>query len=234
MPYRRERLVLSPADRRPPGLVIFDCDGVLVETEPGETLAILDVAHRYGYDASVDEAVRRFRGLKLAEVQAHVERRVGRGLPPSFIAEVRERCAATVDTCSLASPGVADALRALRADTCVASSSPADVVRTRLRAAGLLAFFRHRVFSAYDVGVWKPDPGLFLAAAAACGYEPAGCVVVEDSAVGVEAAIAAEMRVILYEPVKTPLSDRLDVTVIRHMADLVEAVTQFRRTPANG
>jgi HAD superfamily hydrolase (TIGR01509 family) len=202
-------------------LVIFDCDGVLVETEPGETLAILDVARSYGYEASVDDALRLFRGLKLAEVQAHVERALSQSLPPSFVREVRQRCAVTVDVSSPASPGIADALRALRADSCVASSSPGDVVRTRLRSCGLLTFFGERVFSAYDVGTWKPDPGLFLAAAAACGYAPADCVVVEDSAVGVEAGLAAGMRVVLYEPVPTPLSERPDVTVIRHMADLL-------------
>jgi HAD superfamily hydrolase (TIGR01509 family) len=213
-------------------LVVFDCDGVLVQTEPGETRAILTVARRYGFAATLDEGLALFRGRKLAEVATQIEHFLGGPLPDSFVPEVRDECARTVDRSSPPSPGVAAALSAMTLPSCVASSSPMPVIRARLGAAGLLRRFDSRVFSAYDVGSWKPDPGLFLHAAAACGEDPAQCVVVEDSLVGVQAALAAGMRAVFYGPERDALPASPAVWPLAHMDGLLGLLDQMSEVSA--
>ncbi|MFE4822141.1 HAD family hydrolase [Streptomyces sp. NPDC056704] len=212
-------------------LVIFDCDGVLVESEPGETLAILDVARRYGYQAGEEEALRAFRGRKLAEVAEVIGRTLGGGAPEGFEAEVRRRCAETVDHQVKAPPGTAAALDRIGGPHCVASSSPPEVIRARLGAAGLLERFGERIYSAYQVGSWKPSPGLFLHAAATERYAPADCVVVEDSLVGVAAARAAGMRVVLFGAERSRLPESDDLRGLAHMSGLPEVLNSLMEVP---
>ena len=96
--------------------------------------------------------------------------------------------------------GIHAALDAIRLPTCVASSGPPEKIRLSLELTGLLPRFDGRIFSAYEVGSWKPDPGLFLHAAEAMGVPPDECAVVEDSVPGVRAGVAAGMRVFAYAP----------------------------------
>jgi beta-phosphoglucomutase-like phosphatase (HAD superfamily) len=91
-------------------------------------------------------------------------------------------------------------LAALNVNICVASNSPAELIRERLTQTNLIGYFPGRIFSAYDIGAWKPDPGLFMWAARTVGYPAQRCLVIEDSAVGVEAAVAAGMRVLQFLP----------------------------------
>lgn len=218
--------------RRPEYLVIFDCDGVLVETEPGETAAILEVARRYGYRAGLGEALDAFRGRRLAEVQRLIEDAVEAALPDRFIDEVRAACAATVDGTVRASPGLPGVLSRLGRPTCVASSSPADVIERRLTTAGLIDAFRGRIHSAYDVRSWKPDPGLFRHAAAAAGFAPPQCVVIEDSAVGLRAAVAAGMVPVAYAPAPGPPSRWPGAHPLRHLDDLPALLDAILPAPA--
>jgi len=96
--------------------------------------------------------------------------------------------------------GVHSALERIDFPTCVASSGPREKILLSLELTGLLSRFTDRIFSAYEVGSWKPDPGLFLHAASALGVKPEACVVIEDSLPGVQAGIAAGMRVYAYTP----------------------------------
>lgn len=211
-------------------LVIFDCDGVLVESEPLESLAILDVARRYGYKASADEAASLFRGLKLETVRTLVNETLTVDLPPDFDDEVRFECRTSVDSVVKAPAGLLEVLDSLQMHDCVASSSPLDVVVRRLESAGLLRHFEGRLYSAYDVGSWKPDPGLFLHAAAACGAQPQRCIVVEDSEVGVQAGLAAGMTVVHFIQDARAAASPPQCVVIRSMTDLPSALLEIART----
>ncbi|MFE3626176.1 HAD family hydrolase [Streptomyces goshikiensis] len=213
-------------------LVIFDCDGVLVESEPAESLAILDVARHFGYRATEEEALAAFRGRKLAEVADLVGQALGSGPPAGFETEVRRRCAETVDHQVKAPPGMAAAVDRLGHPYCVASSSPPEVIRARLRSAGLLDRFEGRIYSAYTVGSWKPDPGLFLHAAEAEGFGPEMCAVVEDSLVGVEAARRAAMRVVLFGAERARLAPADDLRGLSKMSDLRAALENLMATHA--
>ena len=182
----------------PSSLVIFDCDGVLVDSEPLQIQALLDVAAPLGFSMPLVAAVERFRGAKMADIVAAVEGQMGSAVQPDFVARVRARQAEVFARELRAVDGVREAILAIPLARCVASSGPLEKIRLSLAITGLLDLFGDNLFSAYAIGRWKPDPGLFLHAAARMGVAPADCVVVEDSVLGVQAGVAAGMRVLGY------------------------------------
>ena len=179
-------------------LVIFDCDGVLVDSETIGTTALARAATLEGATIGAEESLHLFRGLKMAECVVEIERRLGRRLRENFVADVRQAMATDFDSQLRAVEGIHAALAAITRPVCVASNGPMAKMQHTLGLTNLLDHFQGRIFSAYDVGVWKPDPGLFLHAARTLGAEPSRCVVVEDSLSGIRAAHAAGMRVLGY------------------------------------
>lgn len=109
---------------------------------------------------------------------------------------------------------------------CVASSGPVTKIRHALAVSGLSAYFNDNIFSAYEVGAWKPDPGLFLHAARAMGFRPEQCIVVEDSDVGIAAARAAGMRGLRYDP-RNPEGESQGIVSFNAMENLPELLRQF-------
>ena len=180
--------------------MIFDCDGVLVDSETLGNRVIADTVNELGLALTFEDSIRLFRGLKMAEVVLAIEARLGRRLPEAFVPDLRARMADLFHRELRAVEGVEQALDELRMPTCVASNAPMDKIRLTLGLTGLLQRFDGRIFSAYEVGAWKPDPGLYLHAAKAMGADPEACVVVEDSVPGVQAAVAAGMRALGYAP----------------------------------
>ena len=179
-------------------LVIFDCDGVLVDSEGIGNAVLAQAATREGAAISAEEALHLFRGLKMAECVVEIERRSGRRVREDFVADVRHAMAIAFESNLRAVEGIHAALAAIISPVCVASNGPMAKMKHTLRLTNLLGHFEGRIISAYDVGVWKPDPGLFLHAARTFGAAPSRCVVVEDSLSGVRAANAAGMRVFGY------------------------------------
>ena len=175
-----------------PTRIIFDMDGTLVDSEGLSARAFLELLPELPYDEAGMAA--RYRGRKLALIMAALEQEIGRELPEDFEPRYRAIVARLFDTELQPIPGAGEMLGALDIPFCVASNGPLFKMRQALGVTGLSRFFEDRMFSAYDVGAWKPDPGLFLHAAAAMAAEPAECLVVEDSWLGVEAALAAGMR----------------------------------------
>jgi HAD superfamily hydrolase (TIGR01509 family) len=177
-------------------LVIFDCDGVLVDSESIASAALARMGMLQGAQIEHDEALMLFRGSKMAKCIGEIERRAGKRMPDSFEADVRVAMAAAFATELKAIEGIHDALAQIAIPVCVASNGPMFKMMQTLELTGLMEHFRGRIFSAYDVGAWKPDPGLFLHAAQALGAEPSRCVVVEDSLPGIRAAKAAGIPVL--------------------------------------
>ena len=182
-------------------LVIFDCDGVLVDSEPialsvlGEMLAGQDVT------LSGEEIADRFLGRSLGAVAETVRQDFGVRLPEDFPAMIRRRLFVRYEQELRPMPGIQAALEGLAARgiaTCVASSSLPERIEKSLTVTGLSGAFGSRVFSASMVKAGKPAPDLFLHAARQCGFSPANCIVVEDSPAGIEAARAASMRVLAF------------------------------------
>jgi len=196
-----------------PDLVIFDNDGVLVDSEPITHGVLVDMVRAVGVSMDVQEALSLFKGGKMTDCVAELEQRRGAPMAGDFVQEFRERCDVIYRRDLQAMPGVAgmlDAIEAAAMPYCVASNGPADKVRTTLGAVGLLPRFQDRIFSAYTRQRFKPDPDVFLQAADSLGVDPARCVVIEDSVHGVEAATAAGMRVLGFgtDDVTAPLREQ--------------------------
>ena len=182
----------------PPSLVIFDCDGVLVDSEPIQLRALLDVAATVGFSMSLPAAIQRFRGAKMADVVRTIEEQIGGPTPADFVATVRARQAEVFARELRPVDGVREAIERLPMPCCVASSGPVEKIRLSLTITGLLDRFGDHIFSSYEIGSWKPEPDLFLHAAASMGFPPEETLVVEDSILGVRAGVAAHMRVLGY------------------------------------
>ncbi len=183
-----------------PSLVIFDCDGVLVDSEEIQARIILELAGALGFSLPGSEALERFRGAKMADVVRLIEDQIGRTTPADFVQAVRSRQAEVFASELRSVDGIHAALAGLPVARCVASSGPPEKIRHSLALTGLLESFGDHIFSSYDIGSWKPAPDLFLHAARTMGAAPHGCVVVEDSVVGVQAGVAAGMRVLGFAP----------------------------------
>ncbi|CAN5872640.1 HAD family hydrolase [soil metagenome] len=216
----------TPPD--PIDLVIFDSDGVLVDSEHLALAVLAEHARAAGADMTVDEAVRLFRGRKITDCVLEIERRSGRPTSSTFIDEVRHATAQAFERDLLAVEGVHAALDAITLPICVASNGPLFKLTQTLTLTDLLDRFEGRIFSAYEVGSWKPEPGLFLHAAKTMGADPTRCVVVEDSVPGVRAALAAGMRVLGYAGAGSDVAAELagaGAEVFHQMADLSARLT---------
>jgi HAD superfamily hydrolase (TIGR01509 family) len=189
---------MAEAARPRPELVIFDCDGVLVDSEPAAAAVLAEALREEGL-AMTDEEVRRaFLGLTFPRTIEIVEERLGRPLGAGFAGRVQARTFEAFRRGLAPMPGVEEALDRLDVPYCVASSGEPEKMRLTLGLTGLLDRFDGRMFSASEVEHGKPEPDLFLHAARRLRASPARTVVVEDSVAGVTAARRAQMRVYGY------------------------------------
>ena len=214
---------------QPIELVIFDSDGVLVDSEIIANRVMAEAATAAGAPMDLRETIALFRGRNMAFCIEEIERRSGRVIEEGFAAEVRRATALAFDRELKAVEGVHEALDLIRQPYCVASNGPMEKLTHALGLTGLYPRFEDRIFSAYEVGHWKPDPGLFLHAAQALGTDPARCIVVEDSISGVTAAKAAGMRVLGYAgegPHAAKSLHAAGAEVFDHMRDLPRLLTQ--------
>lgn len=205
----------------PPELVIFDCDGVLVDSELLAARVSRRVLADLGCDVSLDEIIERFVGASSEVYHAGVSEMLGRPLEPGWERPYSAWYAEAFRTELRAVPGIRESLAELTLPTCVASNSGHARIRDSLRATELLTNFDGRIFSAEDVERGKPEPDVYLWAAERMGVAPADCVVVEDSVFGVRAARAAGMRVLAYASLTS--ADRLEgerTVVFDRMTDL--------------
>ncbi|MFI5527697.1 HAD family hydrolase [Kitasatospora sp. NPDC051853] len=186
-------MIISSTDD-PIELVIFDCDGVLLDSERLAVRVDAVVLAALGWELTEEEIVHRFVGRSHRDVTAQIEAHLGRTLPEDWDAEFKPLYDQAFADELTPVDGIEEALDAITLPTCVASSSSHRRLRSTLGQVGLYPRFEGRVFSASEVANGKPAPDLFLHAAATLGVEPARCLVVEDSRFGVAAARAAGMR----------------------------------------
>jgi HAD superfamily hydrolase (TIGR01509 family) len=177
-------------------MVIFDCNGVLVDSEPLATSIVSQEFIRAGFNLTPDIVARYFTGRRAADMLAEVEIAAGRKLPPGFAATVASATLRRFRAELRATAHMAQALSWLRGPKCVASSSSFDRIRVSLESTDLIRYFDPYLFSAMEVRQGKPAPDLFLYAAAKMRVEPRHCIVVEDSSVGVAAGVAAGMTAV--------------------------------------
>jgi HAD superfamily hydrolase (TIGR01509 family) len=178
--------------------VIFDCDGVLVDTELISNTVLAGLLTQAGLATTLEDCMRDYRGRSITSVLALAVQRHGAPLPD----DLADRYYAEVEAVFVRElepvPGIVDALERIALPSCVASSGPHHKMAVTLRRTGLWERFEGRIFSATEVEHGKPAPDLFLHAAQAMGFDPESTAVVEDSIPGVEAACAAGMRALAF------------------------------------
>lgn len=179
-----------------PDLVIFDCDGVLVDSEIIACRTDADYLTEIGFPTSIEEIITRYIGTSAQTMKADLERRFAHALPDDFSDRLRDRIIQAFEKELQAMDGIAALLDALPCRTCVASSSITERIERALTLTGLRAHFGAHIFSTTQVAHGKPAPDLFLFAAAQMETAPDDCLVIEDSLAGVQAAVAAGMPVI--------------------------------------
>jgi HAD superfamily hydrolase (TIGR01509 family) len=205
---------------------------VLVDSERIAVRVDQVVLARLGWPLSEADIIERFMGRSEAYMTGEIEAAIGRPLAAGWDGEFaplyREALAAELEPVD----GVVDALDRITTPTCVASSSTHERLRFTLGLTGLLPRFEGRIFSATDVRNGKPDPDLFLHAAATLGADPSRCAVVEDSTYGVEAARAAGMQAFAYAGGLTP-AERLAGSATTVFQDMRELPVLLRRRGSN-
>ena len=212
-----------------PGLIIFDCDGVLVDSEVISCRAHASTLTQYGYPITEDQVLQRFLGVSDREARLMVEHELGRRLPEDFEAQVK---AATLQFYADDLKAIADveeAIAAIALPKCVASSGTPEKIRHGLTCTGLYDRFAPYIFSASEVKRGKPAPDLFLFAAAAMKVPPEHCIVVEDSKPGVTGALAAGMTVLGFHGGSHCKAGHAEML---RAAGAVETFDDMRRLPA--
>ena len=206
-------------------LVIFDCDGVLVDSEPVSTRVLADALTAAGVPTTPAQAYQRYRGTALSDIAADAQDRTGSPLPDGFWERYDRDRARAFERSLRPIDGAADAVAAVKAAgvaVCVASQGRRSKTELTLGLAGLRHLFADdALFSAYDVARGKPFPDLFLHAASVMNAASARCVVVEDTTIGVRAAVAAGMRAVA-------LADGADAGPVRELgATVIAALSEL-------
>ncbi len=222
--------------RLPLALVIFDCDGVLVDSEGPSNRVVAEAITALGWPMTTAESCRRFVGFRLSDIPPVVEAHTGHPVPPDWIDGVRHRMIAVLSGELEAMPGAHDAMAAVTAlglPYRVASNSSHEEMAAKFARTAMTALVADRLHSARDVARGKPAPDVFLHAAAAQGVPPAACLVIEDSVPGALAARAAGMACVGLAPNgDDPALRAAGATLIHGFAELPAILRAAMRVPA--
>jgi HAD superfamily hydrolase (TIGR01509 family) len=179
-------------------VAIFDCDGVLVDSEMITNRVFTTMLNELGVAVSKQEAFEKFVGRSMAQCLEMVAELLGREVPADFERQYHRRSTAALTSELKAVPGIEAVLEAIQMPYCVASNGSHEKMQTTLRVTGLLPKFKDKLFSVSEVARGKPFPDVFLYAAGKSGVAPSDCVVIEDTPTGVSAGVAAGMTVYGY------------------------------------
>ena len=169
--------------------IIFDCDGVLVDSEALSVQVLVAMANEIGLGVPMEYAFENFPGKSLNSILQFFEKKKNGALPAGFESEFRKRSFDLFKTDLKPIVGIHDLLNKISVPFCVASSGPLEKIKLNLTTTNLVGYFKNKMFSCYEIGKWKPDPAIFQHAAEKMGFGPSDCAVIEDTLVGVRAAV---------------------------------------------
>jgi HAD superfamily hydrolase (TIGR01509 family) len=175
--------------------VIFDCDGVLVDSETISSKIFMEMAAELGFKMDLEYATEIFTGTSMKSNLNFIEKNIKGTLPADFEQEFRNRTYKAFKTELKPIPGIHNLINQIKVPFCVASSGPIAKIELNLTTTKLIDKFKNHIFSSYEIGSWKPEPGIYLHAAKEMGFEPKDCAVIEDSEAGVKAAVAGGFQV---------------------------------------
>ena len=168
--------------------IIFDCDGVLVDSEIIGNQILLSMAQEFGLEMSLEIAIEKFNGRSLKDCFTQIETLISHKLPNDFETDYRKKTFEAFKNELKPINGVKKFIDGLTISYCVASSGPVEKIVLNLTTTGLIKNFENKIFSSYQINSWKPAPEIFLYAAKEMGYEINECIVIEDSKAGIIAA----------------------------------------------
>jgi len=168
--------------------IIFDCDGVLIDSESIAIGVLVDMANYLGANMNVEESLISLKGKAFNRCMEFISKRINKPLPINFETDYRINTFEAFREKIQPIKGIQDVIENLTIHFCVASSGPENKIRLNLEITGLLPFFESNIFSCYAIQKWKPEPDIFLWAAETMGFKPNECLVIEDSISGIRAA----------------------------------------------
>ena len=175
--------------------IIFDCDGILVDSETIANQVLLSMSAPFGLKMTMEEAVKNFNGRRLKNIFEQIEKLTDKKLPDSFETDFRKQTFEAFKTDLKAVKGVRRFIENLSVPYCVASSGPIENITLNLTTTGLIQNFENRIFSSYEINSWKPDPEIFIHACNQMGFKKEECIVIEDSVAGVIAGVKGGFKV---------------------------------------
>lgn len=201
--------------------IIFDCDGVLVDSEAISAKIFQEMMAELGCNLDFETVVEQITGTSMKENLKFLTEKFKRELPINFEKEFRKRSFEAYKTELKPVEGIYSLLDKVTVPFCTASSGPQEKIRLNLITTGLIEKFRDNIFSSYDIGSWKPEPGIYLFAAEKMGFKPEECAVVEDSLVGVQAAVKGGFTTYAFSAKeKRSRFELLGATVFSNMEEL--------------
>ncbi|MEL6987353.1 MAG: HAD-IA family hydrolase, partial [Bacteroidota bacterium] len=194
-----------------------------VDSEHISTGILLQMAAELGVNISISFAVKHFSGKSLQSCLNYIERLAKNGLPDTFEQEYRKRTFQVFKKEIKPVDGIPELLNQIKMPFCVASSGPTEKIILNLTATNLIQKFEGNIFSAYEIGSWKPNPDIFLYAAEKMGFKPNECVVIEDSIAGVQAARRGQFDVYAYTGIENKFEFEEEGAIVFHaMENLLE------------
>ncbi|PIB30569.1 HAD family hydrolase [Maribacter sp. 4G9] len=206
--------------------IIFDCDGVLVDSELISAKVLVTMAKEMGLSMDVAFVLKNFMGKSFYDIMDYLEKKLNSTLPVTFESEFRSMTFKAFQSDLKPIEGIPNLLKQLRVPFCVASSGPLEKIRHNLTTTGLIDKFQDRMFSCYEIQSWKPSPDIYLHAASCMGFNPKDCAVIEDSDSGIQAAISGGFDVFIYDSNQNPGYRQLKNGVIfNHMNELLSLLS---------
>lgn len=204
--------------------ILFDSDGTLVDSEPLSFRIIAQMLVPFGPRVDADELHLLYRGWKMGEVFTLLSEQYGLDLPDEFEPEFRAAQAKHFDTQLRPIPGVTDLLPRLDRAMAVVTSGPMPKVKKALSVTGLAPYFGENIYSAWEVGIWKPDPGIYRFAAQDMGFDIERCLAVEDSPIGLQAAVESGARSVFLNRYgdTCEYGDVIEITSMEQLPDILQ------------
>lgn len=208
--------------------IIFDCDGVLVDSESISAKVFREMVSELGCNLDFETVRQQITGTSMKENLKYFTDCVGHALPDNFESEFRRRSYEAFNTDLKPVKGIHSLLEKITVPYCTASSGPQKKIKLNLTTTNLIDKFDGNIFSSYDIGSWKPEPGIYLYAAKEMGFKPKECAVIEDSLTGVKAAKAGGFDVFGYtQKGNEEPYEKLGATVFFDMSELCNLLESF-------
>lgn len=201
--------------------IIFDCDGVLVDSEAISAKIFQEMAAEIGFEVDFETVLEQITGTSMKENLNFFRNNIKGDLPANFETEFRKRSYQAFKTELQPIKGIHNLLEKIKVPIGVASSGPVEKIKLNLTTTNLIDYFDNNIFSCYDIGNWKPEPGIYLHAAKIMGFKPDECAVIEDSLAGVQSAKAGGFKVFEFANSKNKNTfEELGATVFSSMEEL--------------